>query len=87
VSGGKASDAGDGRLLLDAIGRIKKGDGERLFFLLMYLAYEDWETLRPAFERGYAAAAPPKKSRKVPQRSMTRSCINRGMKRSGCSGG
>jgi hypothetical protein len=71
---------------LDAIDRIKEGDGERPFFLSMDRAYEDWETWRPAFERGYVAVAPPKKSWKVP-REHDKELYKQGMKRSGCSDG
>jgi hypothetical protein len=52
LSGGEASDAGNGRLLLDVIGRIKDPDGEGPLFLLMDRAYEGWETRWLAFELG-----------------------------------
>jgi hypothetical protein len=35
LSGGTASDAVEGRLLLDTLGRIKNPTGETLWFLLM----------------------------------------------------
>jgi transposase len=66
LSGGEASDAGNGRLLPDTIGRIKGPDEEGPVFLLMDRAYEDWETRRLAFEWGYRAVVPPKKNRKDP---------------------
>jgi transposase len=66
LSGGEASDAGNGRLLLDAIGRIKDPDGEGPLFLLMDRAYEGWETRWLAFELGYSPVVPPKKNRKEP---------------------
>jgi transposase len=66
LSGGEASDAVNGQLLLDTIGRIKDPDGEEPLFLLMDRAYEGWETRWLAFERGYSPAVPPKKNRKNP---------------------
>jgi hypothetical protein len=83
---GEASDAGNGRLLLDAIGRLKDPDGEGSLFLLMDRAHEGRETRWLAFEWGYSPVVPAKKNRKNPG-NMTRSCINRGMRWSGCSGG
>jgi hypothetical protein len=44
LSGGEASDAVNGRLLPDTIGRIKDPDGKGPLFLLMDRAYEEWET-------------------------------------------
>jgi hypothetical protein len=52
LSGGEASDAGNGRLLLDAVGRMKEPDEEGPLFLLMDRAYEGRETRRLAFEWG-----------------------------------
>jgi transposase len=66
LSGGEASDAGNGRLLLDTIGRIREPGGEGPVFLLMDRAYEDGEPRWLAFERGYTAVVPPKKNRKDP---------------------
>jgi hypothetical protein len=83
---GEASDAGTGRLLPDAIRRIKEPGGEGAVFLVMDRAYEGWETRWLAFERGYTAVVPAKKNRKD-RWEYERSCINRGMKWRGCSGG
>ena len=66
LSGGEASDAGKGRLLLDTIGRIKDPDEEGPLYLLMDRAYEDYQTRRLAFEWGYTPVVPPKKNRKKP---------------------
>jgi transposase len=66
LSGGEASDAGNGRLLLDAIGRMKDPDEEGPLFLLMDRAYEDGKTRMLAFEWGYSPVVPPKKNRKHP---------------------
>jgi hypothetical protein len=44
LSGGEASDAGKGRLLLDIIGRIKDPDEESPLYLFMDREYEDGET-------------------------------------------
>jgi transposase len=67
LSGGEAPDASNGRLLLDAIGRIKDPDAEGPLFLLMDRAYEGRETRRLAFEWGYSPVVPPKKNRKKPR--------------------
>jgi hypothetical protein len=64
LSGGEASDAGNGRLLLDTIGRIKDPNEDRPLYLLMDRAYEDGETRLLAFEWGYSPVVPPKKNRK-----------------------
>ncbi|MDR3114628.1 MAG: hypothetical protein LBU25_03810, partial [Treponema sp.] len=53
LSGGEASDASNGRLLLDIIGRIKNPNEDSAMYLLMDKAYEDWETRLLAFEWGY----------------------------------
>jgi hypothetical protein len=66
LSCGGASDAGNGRLLLDTIGRIKDPDEEGPVFLLRDRASEDWETQRLACEWGYMTVVPPKKNRKEP---------------------
>jgi transposase len=66
LSGGEASDAGNGRLLLDTIGRIKDPNEDSPLYLLMDRAYEDGETRWLAFEWGYRPVAPPKKNRKKP---------------------
>ena len=66
LSGGEASDAGNGRLLLDTIGRMKDPDEEGPLFLLMDRVYEDGETRWLAFEWGYSPVVPPKKNRKNP---------------------
>jgi transposase len=66
LSGGEASDASNGRLLLDTIGRMKDPDEEGPLFLLMDRAYEDGETRMRAFEWGYSPVVPPKKNRKHP---------------------
>jgi transposase len=66
LSGGEASDAGNGRLLLDTIGRMKDPEEEGPLFLLMDRAYEDGETRMLAFEWGYSPVVPPKKNRKHP---------------------
>jgi transposase len=63
LSGGEASDAGNGLLLLDTLGRIKDPDENRP---LMDRAYEDRETRLLAFEWGYSPVVPPKKNRKNP---------------------
>jgi transposase len=63
---GEASDAGNGRLLLDAVGRMKEPDEEGPLFLLKDRAYEGRETRRLAFEWGYSPVVPPKKDRKNP---------------------
>jgi hypothetical protein len=86
LSGGEASDAKNGRLLLDTIGRMKSPDGERPLYPLMDRAYEDWDTRRLGFEWGYSPVVPPKKNRKNP-RGMINSCINRGTRQSGYSCG
>jgi hypothetical protein len=52
LSRGEASDAGNGRLLLDTIGRIKDPGEEGPLFLLMDRAYEDGETRLLAVEWG-----------------------------------
>lgn len=64
LSGGEASDASNGRLLLDTIGRIKDPNEEWPVYLLMDRAYEDGETRWLAFEWGYSPVVPPKKNRK-----------------------
>jgi hypothetical protein len=64
LSGGEASDASDGRLLLDTAGRIKDPDAEGPLFLSMDRAREGWETRWLAFEWGYSPVVPPKKNRK-----------------------
>jgi transposase len=66
LSGGEASDAGKGRLLLDTVGRIKDPDEDSPLYLLMDRAYEDGETRLLAFEWGYSPVVPPKKNRKHP---------------------
>jgi transposase len=66
LSGGEASDAKNGRLLPDSTGRVKQPDAERPPYPLMDRAYEDWDTRRLAFERGYSPAVPPQKNRKNP---------------------
>jgi transposase len=66
LSGGEASDASNGRLLLDTIGTVKDPGEEGPLFLLMDRAYEGWETRWLAFERGYSPVVPPKKNRKNP---------------------
>jgi hypothetical protein len=68
------------------LGLILSG-GEGSIFLLMDMAYEDWDPRRLAFERGYAVVAPPKKSRKAPREHDKELYKNRGMTWSGCSGG
>jgi hypothetical protein len=54
LSGGEASNAGKGRLLLDTTGRIKDPGEEGPLFLLMERAYEDGETRLLAVEWGYS---------------------------------
>ena len=66
LSGGEASDAVHGRLLLDTLGRIKDPDMDTPLYLVMDLAYEDWDTRYLAFEWGYSPVVPPKKNRKNP---------------------
>jgi transposase len=66
LSGGEASDASNGRLLLDTIGRMKEPGEEGPLFLLMDRAYEDGETRMLAFGWGYSPVVPPKKNRKKP---------------------
>jgi transposase len=66
LSGGEASDASNGRLLLDIIGRIKNPNEDSAMYLLMDKAYEEWETRLLAFEWGYSPVVPPKKNRKNP---------------------
>jgi transposase len=66
LSGGGASDAGNDRLLLDTIGRMKDPHEDSPVYLLMDRAYEDGETRLLAFERGYSPVVPPKKNRKHP---------------------
>jgi transposase len=66
LSGGEASDAGKGRLLLDTIGRMKDPNEDSPLYLLMDRAYEDEETRGLAFEWGYSPVVPPKKNRKKP---------------------
>jgi hypothetical protein len=66
LSGGEASDAKNGRLLLDSIGRMKHPDEERPLYPLMDRACEDWNTRWLEFEWGYSPAVPPKKDRKNP---------------------
>ncbi|MDR0374299.1 MAG: hypothetical protein LBH85_01050, partial [Treponema sp.] len=66
LSGGEASDASDGRLSPDAIGRIKDPDEEGPLFLSMDRADEGRDARRLAFERGYSPVAPPKRSRREP---------------------
>jgi transposase len=66
LSGGEASDAVHGRLLLDTVGRIQDPDTDTPLYLLMDRAYEDWNTRYLAFEWGYTPVVPPKKNRKHP---------------------
>jgi transposase len=66
LSGGEASGAGNDRLLLDTVGRIKDPREDSPLYLLMDRAYEDGETRLLAFERGYSPVVPPKKNRKHP---------------------
>jgi hypothetical protein len=56
LSGGEESDAKNGRLLLDSIGRMKHPDEKQPLYLLMDRAYEDWDTRRLACEWGYSPA-------------------------------
>jgi hypothetical protein len=56
LSEGEASDAINGRLLLDTIGRIKDPNEDGPLFLLMDRAYEDWETRLLAFGWGVQSA-------------------------------
>jgi transposase len=66
LSGGEASDARNGRFLLDTLGRMKNPDEDRPLYLLMDRACEDGETRRLASEWGYTPVVPPKKNRKHP---------------------
>jgi transposase len=69
LSGGEGSDAINGRLLPDTIGRIKDPEEEGPMYLLMDRAYEEGERRWLAFEwgyRGYSPVVPPKKNRKKP---------------------
>jgi transposase len=67
LSGGEASDAVNGRLLLGTIDRIKDPDAEGPLFLLMDRAYEGVGTQLLAFEWGYSPVVSPKKNRKKPR--------------------
>jgi transposase len=66
LSGVEASDASNGRLLVDTIGRIKHPDEDGPLYLLMDRAYEDGQTRLLAFEWGYRPVVSPKKNRKHP---------------------
>jgi hypothetical protein len=66
LSGGEASDASNGRLLRDTMGRMKDPEEEGPVYRLMDRAYEDGERRWLAFEWGYRPVAPPKKNRKNP---------------------
>jgi hypothetical protein len=65
LSGGEASDAVHGRLLLDTLGRIQGPDRDTPLYLLMDRAYKDWNTRYLAFEWGYSPVVPPKKNRQT----------------------
>jgi hypothetical protein len=54
LSGGEAADTGNGRLLLDIIGRIKDPTEDSSLYRLMDRAYEDGETRLLALEWGYS---------------------------------
>jgi hypothetical protein len=64
LSGGEESDAKNGWLLLNSIGRMKDPDEERPLYLLMDRAHEDWDTRWLAFEWGYSPEGAPQKNRK-----------------------
>jgi hypothetical protein len=66
LSCGEASDASNGRLLLDTIGSIKDSPEDSPLYLVMDRASEDGETRLLAFEWGYSPVVPPKKNRKHP---------------------
>jgi hypothetical protein len=86
LSGGQAHDAVEGRLLPDAIGRLRSSETDRPLFLLMDRTYEDLETRLFAFERGYSPVVPPKKTGNT-RGSMTKRGINGAMRWNGCFGG
>jgi hypothetical protein len=71
LSGGEASDAAPGRLLLDTVGRLRERGEDWYLYLSTDRAYEDGDRRLLAFELGYSLVVPPKKNR-TPPGTMTR---------------
>jgi hypothetical protein len=86
LSGGEASDAVEGRLLLDALGRIKEPDGDSPLYLLMDRVYEDRRRDGLPSNGGIVRWFCPGRTG-CTGGNMIRSYTTRGMRWRGCSAG